>query len=92
MLLRARAIECQCYVIAAAQAGKHNAKRESYGDALIADPWGRIVARLPSALETGIATAHIDLANLKTIRTRMPVAHHRAQGQASLGLGDAQTH
>lgn len=41
VLLRARAIECQSYVIAAAQAGKHSEKRESYGHALIIDPWGR---------------------------------------------------
>ncbi|CDP21760.1 unnamed protein product, partial [Coffea canephora] len=47
ILLRARAIETQCYVIAAAQAGKHNDKRESYGDTLIIDPWGTIVGRLP---------------------------------------------
>ncbi|CAI9091504.1 OLC1v1026557C3 [Oldenlandia corymbosa var. corymbosa] len=47
ILLRARAIETQCYVIAAAQAGKHNEKRESYGDTLIIDPWGTVVGRLP---------------------------------------------
>ncbi|KAF3783113.1 Nitrilase-like protein 2 [Nymphaea thermarum] len=47
ILLRARAIETQCYVIAATQTGKHSEKRESYGDALIIDPWGTIVARLP---------------------------------------------
>ena len=45
MLLRARAIECQCYVIAAAQAGRHNEKRESYGHSLIIDPWGEVVGR-----------------------------------------------
>jgi predicted amidohydrolase len=47
ILLRARAIETQCYVIAAAQAGKHNEKRESYGDSIIIDPWGTVIARLP---------------------------------------------
>ncbi|CAF2043363.1 unnamed protein product [Brassica rapa] len=47
ILLRARAIETQCYVIAASQAGKHNEKRESYGDTLIIDPWGSVVGRLP---------------------------------------------
>ncbi|XP_068490572.1 deaminated glutathione amidase, chloroplastic/cytosolic isoform X2 [Phaseolus vulgaris] len=47
ILLRARAIETQCYVIAAAQTGKHGDKRESYGDTLIIDPWGTIVGRLP---------------------------------------------
>ena len=41
ILLRARAVECQSYVIAAAQAGRHNEKRESYGHSLIIDPWGR---------------------------------------------------
>ncbi|GAQ83943.1 Carbon-nitrogen hydrolase [Klebsormidium nitens] len=77
VLLRARAIECQCYVIAAAQAGRHNEKRESFGDALIIDPWGRIVARLEDPLAVGIATAEIDLAALQSVRTSMPVAQHR---------------
>jgi predicted amidohydrolase len=53
VLLRARAIECQCYVVAAAQAGVHNSKRESYGHALIIDPWGVVVAALPDPSETG---------------------------------------
>jgi hypothetical protein len=53
VLLRARAIECQAYVVAAAQAGKHNEKRESYGHALIVDPWGEVVARLDDPLATG---------------------------------------
>ncbi|KAJ6802853.1 nitrilase-like protein 2 [Iris pallida] len=55
ILLRARAIETQCYVVAAAQTGRHNDKRESYGDSLIIDPWGTIVARLPDRLATGVA-------------------------------------
>ncbi|KAI8563727.1 hypothetical protein RHMOL_Rhmol03G0131400 [Rhododendron molle] len=53
ILLRARAIETQCYVIAAAQAGKHNDKRESYGDTMIIDPWGTVVGRLPDHSEYG---------------------------------------
>lgn len=44
VLLRARAIEAQCYVVAAAQAGRHNEKRESYGHSLIVDPWGKVLA------------------------------------------------
>ena len=44
VLLRARAIESQCYVIAAAQAGRHNEKRESYGHSLVVDPWGKVLA------------------------------------------------
>lgn len=46
VLLRARAIESQCYVIAAAQVGRHNAKRVSYGCSLAVDPWGKVLCRL----------------------------------------------
>lgn len=77
ILLRARAIETQCFVIAAAQAGKHNEKRESYGDSLIIDPWGTILARLPGRSSTGIAIADIDLSKIDDVRTRMPIATHR---------------
>lgn len=77
ILLRARAIETQCYVIAAAQAGKHNDKRESYGDTLIIDPWGTVVGRLPDRVSTGIAVADIDLSLVDSVRTKMPIAKHR---------------
>ncbi|KAL5140369.1 Nitrilase-like protein 2 [Glycine soja] len=77
ILLRARAIETQCYVIAAAQAGKHNDKRESYGDTLIIDPWGTIVGRLPDRLSTGIVVADIDLSFVDSVREKMPIAKQR---------------
>ncbi|XP_078434118.1 nitrilase/cyanide hydratase and apolipoprotein N-acyltransferase family protein [Wolffia australiana] len=77
ILLRSRAIETQCYVIAAAQAGKHSEKRESYGDSLIIDPWGRIIGRMPDRLSTGIAVAEIDLSLVKSVRERMPISEHR---------------
>ncbi|XP_062092794.1 deaminated glutathione amidase, chloroplastic/cytosolic isoform X3 [Humulus lupulus] len=77
ILLCARAIETQCYVIAAAQTGNHNDKRQSYGDTLIIDPWGTIVGRLPDRLSTGITVADIDFSLLDSIRTRMPIARHR---------------
>ncbi|XP_074565566.1 deaminated glutathione amidase, chloroplastic/cytosolic isoform X1 [Curcuma longa] len=77
ILLRARAIETQCYVIAAAQAGRHNEKRESYGDSLIIDPWGTVVARLSDRLATGVAVADIDLAKIDSVRNRMPISAHR---------------
>ncbi|CAA6656857.1 unnamed protein product [Spirodela intermedia] len=77
ILLRARAIETQCYVIAAAQTGKHSENRESYGDSLIIDPWGRIIARLPDRLSTGIAVADIDLSLIESVRARMPISEHR---------------
>ncbi|KAJ4719770.1 Nitrilase-like protein [Melia azedarach] len=77
ILLRARAIETQCYVIAASQAGKHNDTRESYGDSLIIDPWGTVVGRLPDRLSTGIAVADIDFSLIDSVRSKMPIAKHR---------------
>ncbi|KAI9157738.1 hypothetical protein LWI28_027204 [Acer negundo] len=77
ILLRARAIETQCYVIAAAQAGKHNDNRESFGDSLIIDPWGTIVGRLPDPLSTGIAIADIDFSFIDSVRSKMPIDKHR---------------
>lgn len=70
--------------MAAAQAGKHNEKRESYGHSLVVDPWGRIVGQLEDGLATGIALADIDLAYLDSVRTGMPVAQHRQRGRNSL--------
>lgn len=75
VLLRARAIETQCYVIAAAQTGTHNKKRVSWGHAMIIDPWGTIVAQCSEG--TGLAIASIDLDCLDTIRKNMPVQNHR---------------
>uniref|UniRef100_A0A803M9G9 CN hydrolase domain-containing protein n=1 Tax=Chenopodium quinoa TaxID=63459 RepID=A0A803M9G9_CHEQI len=77
ILLRARAIESQCYVIAAAQAGRHNDKRESYGDSLIIDPWGTIVGRLPDKLSTGIAVADINFSYIESVRMKMPIDQQR---------------
>ncbi|XP_057423740.1 deaminated glutathione amidase, chloroplastic/cytosolic [Lotus japonicus] len=77
ILLRARAIESQCYVIAAAQAGIHNEKRESYGDTLIIDPWGTVVSRLPDRSSTGFAVADIDLSLVDSVREKMPIAKQR---------------
>ena len=84
MLLRARAIETQCWLVAAAQAGRHNAKRESYGHSLIISPWGEIAAQLEDPLSTGIAVADIDLGQLESIRQRMPVAEHRRLGRPAV--------
>ncbi|RVW20506.1 Nitrilase-like protein 2 [Vitis vinifera] len=81
LLLRARAIETQCYVIAAAQAGKHNDKRESYGDSLIIDPWGTIIGRLPDRLSTGIAVADIDFSLIDSVRAKMPISQAKSGHQ-----------
>ncbi|XVF83375.1 hypothetical protein PTKIN_Ptkin16aG0480500 [Pterospermum kingtungense] len=77
ILLRARAIETQCYVIASAQAGKHNEERESYGETLIIDPWGTVVGRLPDRVSTGITVADIDFSFIDSVRAKMPIAKHR---------------
>lgn len=77
ILLRARAIETQCYVIAAAQAGKHNEKRESFGHTLIIDPWGSVVGRLPDRLATGITIADIDFTLIDSVRAKMPISKQR---------------
>ncbi|SAM04088.1 hypothetical protein [Absidia glauca] len=76
-LLRARAIETQCYVAAAAQVGQHNAKRTSFGHAMIIDPWGTVLARCPDTSSPSLALANIDLDYLDSIRTDMPVMTHR---------------
>ncbi|RAL17228.1 carbon-nitrogen hydrolase family protein [Aspergillus homomorphus CBS 101889] len=73
-LLRARAIETQSYVIAAAQAGPHNEKRISYGHSMIVNPWGEVVARLGDDYEEPqIAVADIDLDLLAKVRREMPL-------------------
>ena len=75
-LLRARAIETQSYVVAAAQAGTHSEGRASHGHAMVVDPWGKVVAELDGE-ETGIAVADVDLGYLKDVHSRIPVETHR---------------
>ena len=74
VLMRARAIENQCYVISAAQIGKHNSKRTSFGHSLVVNPWGIVVARASDKI--GVITAEIDLQYLQKIRAEMPVINH----------------
>ncbi|WEW55726.1 Carbon-nitrogen hydrolase [Emydomyces testavorans] len=74
ILLRARAIETQSYIMAAAQAGQHNNKRSSYGHSMIVNPWGEVVAKLGSEYEEPeIAVADIDFKLLEKIRMEMPL-------------------
>lgn len=73
-LLRARAIETQAYIIAAAQAGPHNHRRTSYGHSMIVNPWGEVVAELGGKYdEPEIASAEIDLGLLDKVRREMPL-------------------
>lgn len=75
VLLRARAIEAQCYVIAAAQYGHHFGTRRSYGHALIADPWGVIVSECSDG--EGYAIASIDPTLIERTRAALPSLKHR---------------
>ncbi len=74
VLLRARAIENGCFVFAAAQGGKHESGRETFGHSLIVDPWGRIVAE--GGTEPGIVLAEIDPAEVAAARAKIPSLRH----------------
>jgi predicted amidohydrolase len=74
-LLRARAIENGCFVFAAAQAGTHESKRQSFGHSLIVAPWGEILAE-GSGTETGVIMAKIDPALVETARKTVPSLQH----------------
>jgi predicted amidohydrolase len=77
-LLRARAIENLCYVVAPAQTGTHTSGRETYGDSLIVDYWGQVLSRL--AKGTGVIAAEIDLAKEAETRARFPALDNRQLG------------
>lgn len=83
ILLRARAIESQCYVLAAAQTGRHFGSRISYGHAMIADPWGTVLAECGEG--EGVAVAEIDLDRLEEVRERLPSLRHRRRLRGSEG-------
>jgi predicted amidohydrolase/diadenosine tetraphosphate (Ap4A) HIT family hydrolase len=74
-LLRNRAIENQCYVIAAAQVGQHHAKRTSYGHAMVIDPWGTVIAQCHDTAD--VCLAEIDHELLQRRRLEMPVFSHK---------------
>ena len=75
LLLRARAVENQCYVIASAQGGEHESGRRTFGHSMIIDPWGEILAVLPEG--EGIVIADLDATRLQSVRTRLPALKHR---------------
>lgn len=77
VLLRARAIENQCYVVAPAQIGRHNADRVSYGRTMIVDPWGQVLMK--SQDKEGIIVCEIDLGFLDKVRKRLPALKHIRQ-------------
>ena len=74
-LLRSRAIENISYMIAADQGGYHVGGRETHGDSMIVDPWGRVLNRLPHG--TGVVVAEIDVAKLEHTRKMFPALDHK---------------
>jgi deaminated glutathione amidase len=75
VLLRARAIECQAYVAAAAQWGVHPHDRRTYGKSLVADPWGDVIAQCSDG--EGVTVATIDRRRLESVRANLPSLRHR---------------
>jgi nitrilase len=75
VLLRARAIENQCYVLASAQGGEHENGRHTHGQSLLIDPWGNIVAQIGKG--EGVVVGDIDPNTLHSVRSRLPALDHR---------------
>jgi predicted amidohydrolase len=74
-LVRARAIECQAYAVAAAQVGEHHKGRQSYGHSIVVDPWGEVLAELGGEKkdEPEVIFAEIDLDRVKKVKRQMPL-------------------
>ena len=75
ILLRARAIENQCYVLASAQGGRHSARRETHGNSMLIDPWGEIIARRDKGI--GVVIGDLDHARITEVRRNLPALTHR---------------
>jgi deaminated glutathione amidase len=75
ILLRARAIENQCYVLAAAQGGRHPNGRRTWGHSMLIDPWGEVKALLPEG--EGIVVGDLDMRHIQRVRESLPALKHR---------------
>jgi nitrilase len=75
LLLRARAVENQCWVLASAQGGRHPTGRVTHGNSMIIDPWGEIVARMDKG--EGVVVAELDPARTAEVRTALPALQHK---------------
>jgi predicted amidohydrolase len=83
VLLRARAIEAGAFVVAAAQAGRHEDGRDTFGHSLVVDPWGKVLLDMGS--EPGVGFADVDVAQVDEVRRRLPaIAHRRPIGEPEL--------
>ncbi len=77
-LLQARAIETQCWLLAAGQWGKHPGDRATYGHSMVIDPWGTVVAQCPN--QPSVALAILDKQRVDDVRARIPCFAHRRLG------------
>ncbi len=75
LLLRARAVENQCYVLASAQGGTHENGRRTWGHSMVVDPWGEVLQVLPEG--EGVVVADVDAARLAQVRQQLPALQHR---------------
>lgn len=75
LLLRARAVENQCYVLASAQGGTHPSGRRTWGHSMVVDPWGEVQAVLPAG--EGIVLSTLDTARIQEVRQSLPALAHR---------------
>ncbi|MDR0576074.1 MAG: carbon-nitrogen hydrolase family protein [Candidatus Accumulibacter sp.] len=75
ILLRARAIENQCYVLAIGQGGKHENRRETHGNSMLVDPWGEVIARHDKG--EGVVIGELDHARIAEVRASLPALRHR---------------
>ncbi|MFT7722674.1 MAG: carbon-nitrogen hydrolase family protein [Roseateles sp.] len=75
LLLRARAVENQCYVVAPAQGGRHENGRRTWGHSMVVDPWGEVLGVLPEG--EGVVLADVDAARLAQVRQQLPALGHR---------------
>ena len=75
VMLRARAIEAQAFIVAAAQSGRHQDGRETWGHSLVVSPWGEVL--LDMGDDIGVGFAKIDLTTVREVRQRMPALDHR---------------
>jgi len=75
VLVRARAIENLAYVVAPGQGGYHANGRQTYGNSMIVDPWGRVLDRLPKG--SGVVLANVDIQQVESVRTTFPALQHR---------------
>ena len=75
LLLRARAVEGQCYVLASGQGGTHPSGRRTWGHSMLVDPWGEVCAVLPEG--EGVVMAEMDTERLASVRESLPALRHR---------------